>query len=107
MNNQQLQPEEGVDQVTFYREQCVEHAAKFKEMLDECNARVMSRKKTEETCHEEMVDYVHHLDHCVRFLILFSLRWVGGGEGVEKEGRRTERGGEERKRDNFLDQLFS
>uniref|UniRef100_A0A915BDM2 Cytochrome b-c1 complex subunit 6 n=1 Tax=Parascaris univalens TaxID=6257 RepID=A0A915BDM2_PARUN len=57
-------PEEGVDQLTFYREQCVEHVAKFKEMLDECNARVMSRKKTEETCHEEMVDYVHHLDHC-------------------------------------------
>ncbi|KHN88124.1 Cytochrome b-c1 complex subunit 6, mitochondrial [Toxocara canis] len=61
---------EGVDQLTFYRERCEDQVAKFKELLDECNARVSSRKKTEETCHEEMVDYVHHLDHCVRFLCI-------------------------------------
>ncbi|VDK42138.1 unnamed protein product [Anisakis simplex] len=63
-NQQQANGEEGVDQLTFYREKCEEHVSKFKELLDECNARVNSRSKTEETCHEEMVDYIHHLDDC-------------------------------------------
>ncbi|KAI6242985.1 Cytochrome b-c1 complex subunit 6 [Aphelenchoides fujianensis] len=58
------QLEEGVDQLTQYREKCADHVAKFKELLDECNDRVNSRSNTEETCHQEMVDYIHHLDHC-------------------------------------------
>ncbi|KAJ1352482.1 hypothetical protein KIN20_008827 [Parelaphostrongylus tenuis] len=61
-------PEEGseevVDQLTQWRERCADHAANFKALLEECNDRVNSRTNTEETCHEEMMDYVHHLDHC-------------------------------------------
>uniref|UniRef100_A0A7E4ULE7 Cytochrome b-c1 complex subunit 6 n=1 Tax=Panagrellus redivivus TaxID=6233 RepID=A0A7E4ULE7_PANRE len=56
--------EEGVDQLGQFRERCADHAAKFKDLLDECNSRVESRSQTEETCHQEMVDYIHHLDHC-------------------------------------------
>ncbi|KAH7716127.1 Protein T27E9.2 [Aphelenchoides avenae] len=59
-------PEEGQDPLAFYREKCESnhHVAKFKQLLDECNERVTSRSNTEETCQQEMVDYVHHLDHC-------------------------------------------
>uniref|UniRef100_A0A0N4ZT21 Cytochrome b-c1 complex subunit 6 n=1 Tax=Parastrongyloides trichosuri TaxID=131310 RepID=A0A0N4ZT21_PARTI len=56
--------EEGVDQLQQYREKCEEKVTSFKEILDTCNARVESRTNTEETCHEEMVEYIHHLDHC-------------------------------------------
>lgn len=56
--------EEGVDQLAQWRERCADHAQKFKEILDECNDRVNSRSNTEETCQQEMIDYIHHLDHC-------------------------------------------
>uniref|UniRef100_A0A0K0CVD5 Cytochrome b-c1 complex subunit 6 n=1 Tax=Angiostrongylus cantonensis TaxID=6313 RepID=A0A0K0CVD5_ANGCA len=56
--------EEGVDQLTQWRERCADHAADFKALLDECNDRVNSRTNTEETCHQEMLDYIHHLDQC-------------------------------------------
>ncbi|KAI6184346.1 Cytochrome b-c1 complex subunit 6 [Aphelenchoides bicaudatus] len=56
--------EEGVDQLTYFREKCAGHVSKFKEVLDECNDRVNSRSNTEETCNQEMIDYIHALDHC-------------------------------------------
>uniref|UniRef100_A0AC35U2A3 Cytochrome b-c1 complex subunit 6 n=1 Tax=Rhabditophanes sp. KR3021 TaxID=114890 RepID=A0AC35U2A3_9BILA len=56
--------EEGTDQLGHFREQCQEKVSHFKDLLEECNARVTSRTQTEETCHEEMVEYIHHLDHC-------------------------------------------
>ncbi|PAV61176.1 hypothetical protein WR25_01346 [Diploscapter pachys] len=58
-----LNPDE--DQLTQYRERCAGHVEKLKEILDECNDRVNSRTETEETCHQEMMDYIHELDHCV------------------------------------------
>uniref|UniRef100_A0A0K0EI09 Cytochrome b-c1 complex subunit 6 n=1 Tax=Strongyloides stercoralis TaxID=6248 RepID=A0A0K0EI09_STRER len=56
--------EEGVDQLQQYREICQDQVTHFKEILDTCNARVESKTNTEETCHEEMVEYIQHLDHC-------------------------------------------
>lgn len=58
------EPEPGTDQLAFYREKCEEHAAKFKETLEECNNRVNSKTETMETCQQEMLDYIHALDHC-------------------------------------------
>ncbi|CAD5215499.1 unnamed protein product [Bursaphelenchus xylophilus] len=52
------------DQLAYYREQCEGKVSKFKELLDECNQRVSSKSQTDETCHQEMVEYIHHLDHC-------------------------------------------
>ncbi|CAD5211160.1 unnamed protein product [Bursaphelenchus okinawaensis] len=52
------------DQLAYYREQCEPKVSKFKDLLDECNQRVSSRTQTEETCNQEMMDYIHHLDHC-------------------------------------------
>ncbi|XP_065201414.1 cytochrome b-c1 complex subunit 6, mitochondrial-like [Planococcus citri] len=36
----------------------------LKQRLEECNARVRSRKQTAETCEEELHDLVHFIDHC-------------------------------------------
>ncbi|VDL84054.1 unnamed protein product [Nippostrongylus brasiliensis] len=44
--------EEGVDQLTQWRERCADHVAELKAVLDECNDRVNSRTNTEETCHQ-------------------------------------------------------
>jgi hypothetical protein len=35
------------------------------EKLNTCNSRVSSKTKTAETCVEEMIDYMHCVDHCV------------------------------------------
>ena len=40
-------------------------AQKYFAKLEECNSRVESKKQTEETCAEELYDYVHKVDHCV------------------------------------------
>ncbi|VDP12189.1 unnamed protein product [Heligmosomoides polygyrus] len=56
--------EEGVDQLTQWRERCADHVTELKAVLEECNDRVNSRTNTEETCHQEMSDFVHHLDEC-------------------------------------------
>lgn len=55
-----------MDPLAGLREHCGdEHCAKYKELLDACNERVSSRTKTEEKCHEEMIDFMHCVDHCV------------------------------------------
>ncbi|PZC83498.1 cytochrome b-c1 complex subunit 6, mitochondrial [Helicoverpa armigera] len=59
--------EEMVDAQTHLREVCSQkpdaqsHWAKYQE----CNDRVNSRSQTTETCEEELIDYLHVLDHCV------------------------------------------
>ncbi|CAL1267241.1 unnamed protein product [Larinioides sclopetarius] len=57
--------EDLVDPMDTIRQECVEkHCANFLEKLNECNDRVSSRKKTAETCAEELVDLLHCRDHC-------------------------------------------
>lgn len=75
MTNTNSEPiDENVDQLSQYRERCAEHAQKFKELLDECNERVSSRSNTEETCQQEMMDYIHELDHCAMPKAFASLK---------------------------------
>lgn len=62
--SQKPEYEEGTDQLTFFREQCEPHAAKFKEILEACNERARANPDANESCHMEMTDYVHALDHC-------------------------------------------
>ncbi|KAI4487009.1 hypothetical protein M0802_012109 [Mischocyttarus mexicanus] len=64
-----------VDPQTVLREKCsAKHCEKFKEILGTCNDRVNSRKKTEETCFEELIDYVHCVDHCVAETLFSKLK---------------------------------
>ncbi|ETN70912.1 hypothetical protein RB195_016286 [Necator americanus] len=56
--------EENVDQLQQWRDRCAEQFPDLKARLDECNARVNSRKHTEETCIEELWDFVEQIDKC-------------------------------------------
>lgn len=40
----------------------------------ECNDRVNSRSKTAEVCAEELIDYLHELDHCVAHSLFSKLK---------------------------------
>ncbi|BES96499.1 Cytochrome b-c1 complex subunit 6-like, mitochondrial [Nesidiocoris tenuis] len=57
--------EELVDPQDVLREQCQPHCASWKEKLETCNERVRSRSQTAETCVEEVIDFLHCMDHCV------------------------------------------
>jgi len=50
------------------------HCEKYRHKLDECNQRVSSRTKTEESCHEEVVDLFHCVDHCAGPKIFAKLK---------------------------------
>ena len=56
-----------VDPQETLRNECAatSHCKEFKNRLDECEVRVSSRKRTTEVCHEEVVDFVNCVDHCV------------------------------------------
>ena len=56
------------------RERCSEKSecAQLLEKMNNCNDRVNSKSKTSETCMEELIDYMHCVDHCVR-IIFFML----------------------------------
>lgn len=57
--------EELVDPQEVLRDECrAKKCEKYKTMLDECNDRVNSRKKTTESCMEELIDLFHCVDHC-------------------------------------------
>lgn len=42
----------------------------------ECNDRVNAKSKTNETCEEELFDYIHALDVCVGKTLWSKLKWT-------------------------------
>ena len=54
-------------------EECREghHCEALKEELAVCTDRVSSRSKTEETCTQELFDFIHCVDHCVSIQVKF------------------------------------
>ncbi|XP_069943871.1 cytochrome b-c1 complex subunit 6, mitochondrial isoform X1 [Cherax quadricarinatus] len=59
--------EDLVDPIDGMKEACGNsgHCIELNEKLSTCNERVTSRTKTEETCSEELFDYLHCVDHCL------------------------------------------
>lgn len=55
------------DPIDEIREKCsqVAKCKKFNEVLEVCNNRVESRSNTEETCTQELFDFLHCRDACV------------------------------------------
>ena len=45
------------------------------EKLEECNTRVSAKTETEETCAQELYDYIHHVDHCVSSFFSLTNCW--------------------------------
>jgi ubiquinol-cytochrome c reductase subunit 6 len=59
--------EDLVDPLVKLKDECSAKpsCASLKERLETCNDRVRSKTATTETCVEEMLDFVHCVDHCV------------------------------------------
>ncbi|XP_063709458.1 cytochrome b-c1 complex subunit 6, mitochondrial [Culicoides brevitarsis] len=73
----QEEEEELVDQQDALRTKCREengHAKHLWEKYQGCNDRVNSKTQTSETCVEELVDYLHALDHCVSATLFKKLK---------------------------------
>ncbi|KAG7197963.1 hypothetical protein KM043_016198 [Ampulex compressa] len=68
--------EELVDPQKVLREECAKEqkCVNMREKLDTCNDRVNSRSNTEETCLEEILDYVQCVDHCVAKTLFSKLK---------------------------------
>ncbi|KAK6180397.1 hypothetical protein SNE40_012562 [Patella caerulea] len=59
--------EELVDPQETLKEKCSEKAEcqPYKIKLDECTERVNSNPETSENCTQELMDFLHCVDHCV------------------------------------------
>ncbi|XP_003399309.1 cytochrome b-c1 complex subunit 6, mitochondrial [Bombus affinis] len=68
--------EELIDPQKILRERCSRQpkCTSLQEKLDICNQRVNSRSNTEETCMEELIDYVECVDHCVAKTLFSKLK---------------------------------
>ncbi|KAG6803943.1 cytochrome b-c1 complex subunit 6, mitochondrial [Apis mellifera caucasica] len=68
--------EEIVDPQKLLREKCsrLPKCSAMQDKLNTCNDRVNSRKQTEETCMEELIDYVECVDHCVAKTLFTKLK---------------------------------
>ncbi|RZF37286.1 hypothetical protein LSTR_LSTR005618 [Laodelphax striatellus] len=68
--------DELVDPQVTLREKCSaeDHCSGLKTRLDECNARVLSKKHTTEQCTEELFDFLHCVDHCVSKTLFSHLK---------------------------------
>lgn len=67
MNKSLQDPQETLKETCNEKSECV----KLKEELERCNERVESRPGTEETCTQELFDFFHCIDHCVRTLTYY------------------------------------
>ncbi|KAH8307152.1 hypothetical protein KR044_006063 [Drosophila immigrans] len=65
-----------VDPQASLRDSCKEksHIESLFNKYQECKDRVNGRKKTTETCVEELYDYVSELDHCVAHHLFSKLK---------------------------------
>ncbi|XP_017884447.1 cytochrome b-c1 complex subunit 6, mitochondrial-like [Ceratina calcarata] len=68
--------EEIVDPQQVLRGKCSAEpkCASLQGMLDTCTDRVNSRTQTEETCLEELIDYIECVDHCVAETLFTKLK---------------------------------
>lgn len=68
--------EEIIDPQQVLRERCsaLPKCVSLQEKLDTCNDRVNSRSQTQETCLEELIDYVECVDHCVAETLFTKLK---------------------------------
>jgi ubiquinol-cytochrome c reductase subunit 6 len=69
------EPEELIDPQEVLREECTaKKCSAYENTLKECNDRVNSRSKTAETCMDEVIDFMHCVDHCVAKTLFSKLK---------------------------------
>lgn len=47
------------------------HCSTLKQLLEACTARVEINPRSGETCTQELFEFAHCVDHCVRLLVLY------------------------------------
>ncbi|XP_066971193.1 cytochrome b-c1 complex subunit 6, mitochondrial-like [Macrobrachium rosenbergii] len=64
------------DPLDSLKEECgsTKHCTELGEKYSACNDRVSSRTRTEETCSEELFDYLHCIDHCLTNVLFQKLK---------------------------------
>ena len=62
------------DPMDAIKEHCGAGCGTTKSKLDECTDRVNSRTQTEEKCTEELIDFLHCVDHCATNKIFAALK---------------------------------
>merc|ERR1712002_60515 len=66
-----------VDPGLIMKENCLasdSHCQHLFAVLGDCETRVRSKKSTEETCKEELIDYKHAVDHCYAAKLFSQLK---------------------------------
>uniref|UniRef100_A0A4W3HQS3 Ubiquinol-cytochrome c reductase hinge protein n=1 Tax=Callorhinchus milii TaxID=7868 RepID=A0A4W3HQS3_CALMI len=73
---EEVRPEPRGDPITVIREQCqqIEKCMAYRARLETCEERVTSRSNTQETCTEELFDFLHSRDHCVAHKLFNKLK---------------------------------
>ncbi|KAI1283716.1 Cytochrome b-c1 complex subunit 6, mitochondrial [Halotydeus destructor] len=67
--------DELVDPQETLRAECTSHHCEnYKTKLETCNERVNSRSQTAETCFEEILDFMHCVDHCASQKLFSKLK---------------------------------
>lgn len=67
--------QEVIDPQEELREECKEKkCSSYQTKLQDCTDRVNSRKKTSETCFEEVIDLMHCVDHCAAKTLFSRLK---------------------------------
>merc|ERR1711963_965969 len=62
---EEAEEEEMVDPQDTKKESCAAECSSYKAKLDACNDRVSGAEGSEETCEEELFDFLHCVDSCV------------------------------------------
>merc|ERR1712240_380524 len=62
---EEAEEEEMVDPQDTKKESCAAECGAYKAKLDACNDRVSGLEGSEETCEEELFDFLHCVDTCV------------------------------------------
>ena len=67
-----------MDAQEVLKEKCGEtkKCSSLKDTLDACNERVSNKPTTAEICTQEVVDFMHCVDHCVSFYKFFLAKSV-------------------------------
>merc|ERR1711916_384932 len=73
-DEEEEEEEEPEDIKPKLEEACASHCTALKAELDKCSERVNSRSKTEETCAEELFDFLHCIDHCTSKTLFSHLK---------------------------------
>merc|ERR1712150_33685 len=76
VEDEEEEEEDLVDPQETLKENCMadSHCQAYQAEFERCNERVEARENTEETCAQELYDFMHCVDHCVSKSLFTKLK---------------------------------